>query len=46
MVSKTSKTQERRAARYWKELERRGKEWLINDLRREVKGLNVRVLAK
>ncbi len=34
------------ATKYWKELEQRGKEWLINDLRREVKGLNVRVLAK
>jgi hypothetical protein len=34
------------AAKYWKELETRGKEWIINDLKKEVKGLNVRVLAK
>ncbi len=34
------------ATKYWKELETRGKEWIINDLKKEVKGLNVRVLAK
>ena len=33
------------ATKYWKELETRGKEWIINDLNREIKGLNVRVLA-
>ncbi len=34
------------ATKYWKELETRGKEWIINDLKKEVKGLRVRVLAK
>jgi len=34
------------ATKYWKELETRGKEWIINDLKKEIKGLNVRVLAK
>jgi len=33
------------ATKYWKKLETRGKEWIINDLKKEVKGLNVRVLA-
>ena len=34
------------ATKYWKELETRGKKWIINDLKKEIKGLNVRVLAK
>ncbi len=34
------------ATKYWKELETRGREWVINNLKKEVKGLDVRVLAK